>query len=122
MLDRDDPDPLRWTEATPLLSLGKAVLVLAEIRKGARHQIRAHLAGSGFPILGDATYGHGEPCGLRLAPLPGGVRARFRGRVPAALARVAGPGQAGGDPGPVGHRLDPFLLLQNPVDRLQTKQ
>ncbi|SHN68504.1 pseudouridine synthase family protein [Desulfovibrio litoralis] len=31
-------------------------LVTAQIAKGARHQIRAHLAEEGFPILGDSLY------------------------------------------------------------------
>lgn len=31
-------------------------LVQAEIQKGLRHQIRAHLAGEGFPICGDEVY------------------------------------------------------------------
>ncbi|MCX8013535.1 MAG: pseudouridine synthase, partial [Rectinema sp.] len=33
------------------------VLFEAEIRKGFRHQIRAHCAWYGFPILGDSAYG-----------------------------------------------------------------
>jgi 23S rRNA-/tRNA-specific pseudouridylate synthase len=34
------------------------VLVLdAEIHTGFRHQIRAHLAWGGFPVLGDSLYG-----------------------------------------------------------------
>lgn len=32
-------------------------LVLARIAKGARHQIRVHLAQAGYPIAGDALYG-----------------------------------------------------------------
>jgi 23S rRNA pseudouridine1911/1915/1917 synthase len=67
VLDADSPDRLRWTEVRTLrdcLDRGPdggpgrdAVLVLATIRKGARHQIRAHLAGLGHPILGDPLYG-----------------------------------------------------------------
>lgn len=43
-------------------------LTLVEVRiaKGARHQIRAHLARAGFPILGDSRYGGPEWPGLRL--------------------------------------------------------
>ncbi|GAB7079441.1 pseudouridine synthase family protein [Megalodesulfovibrio paquesii] len=54
-------DPLRVTSVTPLrvLASGKT-LVDCRIRKGARHQIRAHLAAAGHPILGDTLYGHGE--------------------------------------------------------------
>lgn len=36
-------------------------LVAARILKGARHQIRAHLAHAGLPIVGDALYGEGSP-------------------------------------------------------------
>ncbi len=36
------------------------LLVEAKILKGQRHQIRAHLAGAGFPIAGDPVYGPGE--------------------------------------------------------------
>ncbi len=35
----------------------RAMLVEAEIRKGFRHQIRAHSAWMGLPIVGDALYG-----------------------------------------------------------------
>lgn len=41
-------------------------LVEARIAKGARHQIRAHLARAGFPILGDSRYGGPAWPGLRL--------------------------------------------------------
>jgi len=34
-----------------------AMLVEARIAKGFRHQIRAHLASAGFPIVGDSVYG-----------------------------------------------------------------
>jgi Pseudouridylate synthases, 23S RNA-specific len=35
-------------------------LVAVRIQRGARHQIRAHLAHAGYPILGDALYGTGK--------------------------------------------------------------
>ena len=41
-------------EAPSLALLG------CRIRKGARHQIRAHLAHAGYPLLGDALYGGGK--------------------------------------------------------------
>ena len=69
----DDSDPLRHTEVTPLaaFALGdipdlvdasdasdRALsLVGCRIRKGARHQIRAHLGAAGHPLLGDTLYG-----------------------------------------------------------------
>lgn len=72
----DDPDPLRHTDVTLLhaFTLGDApelvdaplseqdtsvplMLVKCRIRKGARHQIRAHLAAAGHPLFGDVLYG-----------------------------------------------------------------
>ncbi|MDD4951920.1 MAG: pseudouridine synthase [Desulfovibrionaceae bacterium] len=66
VLAEPDPDPLRWTEVVVLRRFeGRdATLVRALIRKGARHQIRAHLACVGHPIVGDALYGlEGPDCG-----------------------------------------------------------
>lgn len=86
VLPDDTPDPLRHTEVTPLGAMHVAwpggtdappvdtqppdenatgtclpntpcTLVRCVIRKGARHQIRAHLAALGHPIVGDARYG-----------------------------------------------------------------
>lgn len=51
-----DPDPRRWTVVTPVAWRGSTTLVRAEICRGKRHQIRAHLAAAGFPIVGDRRY------------------------------------------------------------------
>ncbi|MDQ7831007.1 MAG: RluA family pseudouridine synthase [Desulfovibrionaceae bacterium] len=66
--DRDTDDPLRRTAVTPLgHDPGTGLtLVRAVIAKGARHQIRAHLAAMGHPILGDALYGNASEGGGRL--------------------------------------------------------
>lgn len=68
----DEGEPLRHTRLTPLGVLeggdarrvfpdaaGNAALTLAGclIRKGARHQIRAHAAHAGYPLAGDERYG-----------------------------------------------------------------
>ncbi|MGI5844413.1 MAG: RluA family pseudouridine synthase [Candidatus Xenobium sp.] len=45
------------TDFTVLASAGRALLVQACPQTGRKHQIRAHLAGRGLPILGDALYG-----------------------------------------------------------------
>ncbi|TVR01183.1 MAG: RluA family pseudouridine synthase [Desulfovibrionales bacterium] len=60
-----DPDALRWTRVFPI---GRdvatdATLVRVEIRKGRRHQIRAHLASIGHPVLYDPVYGAGPDRG-----------------------------------------------------------
>jgi 23S rRNA pseudouridine1911/1915/1917 synthase len=66
VLDELSEDPLRWTRLRPLLhspavdSLPEITLALALIKKGSRHQIRAHCGHAGFPILGDGRYGDPE--------------------------------------------------------------
>ncbi|WP_250645492.1 RluA family pseudouridine synthase [Salidesulfovibrio onnuriiensis] len=68
VLDEDDPDARRWTEVEPI-EFGMesdTTLVRCVIRKGARHQIRAHLASLGHPILGDALYGSHADARLHL--------------------------------------------------------
>ena len=77
VLDQDDPDSARHTLARPLAVFSgpeaeglAARLELAHtpapetmtlleiaIQRGARHQIRAHLAAAGHPIVGDHLYG-----------------------------------------------------------------
>ncbi len=56
-----NPDALRHTQVEPVRyeEATDTTLVRAVIRKGARHQIRAHLAHVGHPIVGDALYGGG---------------------------------------------------------------
>ena len=78
VMDEDDPDNTRHTLVTPLReiqempadeSIGEsgdlageetaprgAALVRVRIRRGARHQIRAHLASAGFPLMGEWLY------------------------------------------------------------------
>lgn len=66
VLASPDPSPLRHTALWPLAHHNDRTLVLAHISKGRRHQIRAHLASLGHPILGDAQYGADRETGLRL--------------------------------------------------------
>jgi len=58
-----DPAPMRWTIVTPLRGDGSVTLVRAEISRGKRHQIRAHLAAAGFPVVGDRRYAAVPPVG-----------------------------------------------------------
>lgn len=70
VLPQPDPDPARHTRAEPLADPpgltalcrlhGPLTLIRAHIARGARHQIRAHLARAGHPLLGDALYGPKE--------------------------------------------------------------
>ncbi len=54
-LGHDDADPARRTLVRPLAhdAAGEQTLVLATLFRGARRQIRAHLAALGHPIVGD---------------------------------------------------------------------
>lgn len=61
VLDTDNPDERRWTEIHALGHDRERNLTLLKcmITKGARHQIRAHLASIHHPIVGDSLYGNG---------------------------------------------------------------
>jgi len=69
VLAENDPDERRWTtvEALSHDHDKDTSLVRCLIMKGARHQIRAHLASIGHPIVGDPLYGNTDDgVGLRL--------------------------------------------------------
>lgn len=55
--DRRETDPRRWTLVEPVRPGSETTLVRARISTGKRHQIRAHLAAAGHPIVGDRRYG-----------------------------------------------------------------
>lgn len=66
ILEYDTDDILRHTEVRPLAvfeiatepaQMQAVTLVQCSIHKGARHQIRAHVASLGHPLLGDTVYG-----------------------------------------------------------------
>lgn len=59
VLDAEDGDMRRWTDVTALAHDHDrdTTLVRCLIMKGARHQIRAHLASLGHSIVGDTLYG-----------------------------------------------------------------
>lgn len=61
VLDEDERDIRRWTDVTVVSHDHDTdtTVVRCLIMKGARHQIRAHLAGIGHPIVGDPLYGDG---------------------------------------------------------------
>lgn len=61
VLDMPDADSRRWTDVEVLSHDHDrdTSLVRCLIMKGARHQIRAHMAGLGHPIVGDPLYGDG---------------------------------------------------------------
>jgi len=76
VLGRLDPEAVNWTLVWPKKQLpGERTLVRVRIQAGARHQIRAHLAAAGLPIVGDPLYGEGEEKRLylhhRLLEFPG---------------------------------------------------
>lgn len=104
------PPCLPDTACTP----GSAcTLVRCVIRKGARHQIRAHLAAQGHPIVGDARYGgtvaagQQSPAAGQPAPLPGPQAGQYPAAPTLFLhhARIVLPGLAVACPPPWLHLL-----------------
>lgn len=61
--ERNEEDPRYWTAVSPVRLAGDCTLVRAVISKGKRHQIRAHLAAAGYPVVGDRRYGAVPPEG-----------------------------------------------------------
>lgn len=61
LVDRDGPDALpSITRVRVVARVPGYALVRCRLITGRQHQIRAHLADAGFPIVGDKLYGHGE--------------------------------------------------------------
>jgi 23S rRNA pseudouridine1911/1915/1917 synthase len=86
-MKRREQNSLRRTDVEPLQQnkdLG-LTLVAAHILKGRRHQIRAHLADAGHPILGDALYGSESADRLYLH--------HFQVNMPGFIARTRTPGE-----------------------------
>lgn len=96
----------------PIRSVGPDTLVRVTTRTGVRHQIRVHLAGAGYPLVGDELYGGASRPGLRGHLLHAaelswqnqdGSRGEARSRLPLAwspwlgeLGADAAPGTRGG--------------------------
>jgi 23S rRNA pseudouridine955/2504/2580 synthase len=58
VLNQDtDKGKVMETVARPLCSVGGYTLVEVEIITGRTHQIRAHMAKAGYPVIGDEKYG-----------------------------------------------------------------
>ena len=58
-----------WSVFTVVASARGVAEIEVDLRTGRTHQIRAHLADYGFPLVHDALYGGGKPT-TRLAPSP----------------------------------------------------
>jgi 23S rRNA pseudouridine1911/1915/1917 synthase len=71
VLDEEDGDMRRWTDVTALAHDHDrdTTRVRCLIMKGARHQIRAHLASLGHPIVGDTLYGNPDIVGSGGVPV-----------------------------------------------------
>jgi 23S rRNA pseudouridine1911/1915/1917 synthase len=61
--EKKEPDPRRWTLLEPVRPIAGRTLARATISRGKRHQIRAHLAAAGHPIVGDRKYSAVPPEG-----------------------------------------------------------
>ncbi len=57
IVNQDISGKLMETIARPVVSKGQYTLLEVELITGRTHQIRAHLAKAGYPIIGDAKYG-----------------------------------------------------------------
>ncbi len=54
------------TELRRLETLAETALVEARPKTGRTHQIRVHLAGAGYPVVGDRVYGRDRKLAARL--------------------------------------------------------
>ena len=72
------------THVKPLECKGGKSLVEVELITGRPHQIRAHLAYIGCPVMGDPKYGHGSAQMLHAARLefrnPKGILGYLKGK------------------------------------------
>lgn len=85
------------THYRPLRMIGDLTLLAIEIETGARHQIRAHLASLGHPVLGDVRYGGNRAarlflhaCAIEVASPATGRRVRIEAPLPAEFDEIAG--------------------------------
>lgn len=53
----DMAEPLLWTTMEPIIANAEFTYACCVIKKGQRHQIRAHAKAAGFPLVGDELYG-----------------------------------------------------------------